>query len=244
MRSRVEPRRPAAQPLDMQLAQLQIGAIQIRDLEFAARGRLQRLRQRRRTPVIEINAGHRIVRRRRLGLLQQIRHPALRVELHHAVALGILNVVAEHRGARFALGGRLQQLGEIRAVKNVVAQNQRRRRAVQERLGEYQRLRDAVGGLLDDVLERQSPLRAGSQKIAKRGLVARRRDDQIFPNAGRHQRRQRVINHRLVVHRQSCLDSDIVIGCRRVPAPPAKMIPFLFLVKISFLIAALLVFRC
>ena len=52
---------------------------------------------------------------------------------------------------------------------------------------------------------RQPPLVPVAQQIAERRLVARRGDDQKFADAGRHQRRQRIINHRLVVDRQQLL---------------------------------------
>ena len=52
-------------------------------------------------------------------------------------------------------------------------------------------------------------MRAAAQKISKRYLIARRRDDQILADAGGHQRRQRVVNHRLVVHGQQLLGDNL-----------------------------------
>ena len=39
VRAGIEPRGAAPEPLDVQVAELEIGAVQVRDLEFAARGR-------------------------------------------------------------------------------------------------------------------------------------------------------------------------------------------------------------
>jgi hypothetical protein len=77
----------------------------------------------------------------------------------------------------------LQQLGEIRAVEDVVAENQRRRRAAQKLFGDDQRLRNAVGLRLHRILEAHAPLLARAQQIAERGLIARRGDDQELADA-------------------------------------------------------------
>ena len=69
VRAGIEPGRAPAQPFDVQLTDLEIRAVQIGDFELAARGRSQGLRKSRGAPVVKINAGDRIVRRRRLGLL-------------------------------------------------------------------------------------------------------------------------------------------------------------------------------
>ena len=51
----------------------------------------------------------------------------------------------------------------------------------------------------------QAPLRAVAQQVAERVLVAWRGDDQDLADAGEHQRRQRVVDHRLVVDRHQLL---------------------------------------
>ena len=66
-----------------------------------------------------------------------------------------------------ARGRRLQELGEIRAVEDIVPENQRRRRAAEKLLGDDQRLRDAVGLGLHGVLELDAPLLA--RRPADRG---------------------------------------------------------------------------
>jgi hypothetical protein len=55
--------------------------------------------------------------------------------------------------------------------------------------------------------------------------VLRRGNDQHVADAGQHQRAQRVVDHRLVVHRQQLLATASVAGCSRVPEPPARMMP-------------------
>ena len=45
----------------------------------------------------------------------------------------------------------------------------------------------------------------GRGQPAEAVLLVRRRDDEDVPDAGEHQRRQRVVNHRLVVYMQELL---------------------------------------
>ena len=54
-------------------------------------------------------------------------------------------------------------------------------------------------------LNLDSPLRSAAEQLLKAGLILGRGDDQKLGDAGEHQRRQRVINHRLVVNRQQLL---------------------------------------
>jgi hypothetical protein len=91
------------------------------------------------------------------------------------------------------------------AVEYVIPQNQRRRCAIQKWLAENQCLRDAVGSVLDHILEGQTPLRTGTQQVTEGRLIPPGGDNQIFTNARGHQRRQRIVNHRLVVDRQQLL---------------------------------------
>ena len=58
---------------------------------------------------------------------------------------------------------------------------------------------------LDRVIDGQSPLAAVAKQLSEQRVVARRGDDQDLADAGHHQRRQRVVDHRLVVHRQQLL---------------------------------------
>jgi hypothetical protein len=91
---------------------------------------------------------------------------------------------------------------QVVAVEDVVAQHQRARGAAYEAPAQDEGLRQAVGSGLHAVAQVQAPLRA----VAQQGLEARRvlgrADDQDVADAGQHQRRQGVVDHRLVVDRQ------------------------------------------
>ena len=68
-------------------------------------------------------------------------------------------------------------------------------------------------------------LRAIAEQALEPSCSCGRGDDQHVADAGQHQRRQRVIHHRLVVDRQQLLADALVSGCRRDPDPPARMMP-------------------
>ena len=71
-------------------------------------------------------------------------------------------------------------------------------------------------------------LAAIAEQAAELRQVVRRRDHQDVADAGQHQHRQRIVDHRLVVDRQQLLAMTAsVIGYSRVPEPPARMMPFM-----------------
>ena len=71
-----------------------------------------------------------------------------------------------------------------------------------------------------------APLAPSPSRRWNCGWSSRRGDDQDLADAGEHQRRQRIIDHRLVVDRQQLLADASVIGYSRVPEPPASTMPF------------------
>ena len=62
--------------------------------------------------------------------------------------------------------------------------------------------------LLDRIAEGEAEIGAVPQQALEQMLVLRRGDQQNVPDPGEHQRRQRVIDHRLVEHRQQLLGND------------------------------------
>ncbi len=68
---------------------------------------------------------------------------------------------------------------------------------------------------------------------AKRGVSCGVEMIEDVADARQHQRAERVVDHRLVVDRQQLLaDSASVTGYRRVPEPPARMMPLRMSVQI------------
>ena len=77
--------------------------------------------------------------------------------------------------------------------------------AADEAAAEDERLRQAVGARLHAVADRDAPLRAVAEQRLEARHVLRRADQQDVADAGEHQRAERVVHHRLVVHRQQLL---------------------------------------
>ena len=130
------------------------------------------------------------------------------VELRDAVPLGVLDPVAEDRRlARFlrAAHGLPEHARESRSVEDIVAQHQTDRIAADELLADQKRLRQPVGRGLFGVLDAYAVVRAVAQQPPESREVGRRRDHEYLADAGQHQRRNRIINHGLVINGQQLL---------------------------------------
>src|SRR5580658_11016357 len=92
----IEPGGTATEQLDLQRTALQVAAIHVRDLELPARRRQKTRGDIEHFVIVEIEPRHRIVRLRLARLLLDAGGAALRIELHHAVALRVLDVIGEY----------------------------------------------------------------------------------------------------------------------------------------------------
>ena len=155
--------------------------------------------------VEDVDAGDGEVRLRLRRLLLDREHPALAVEGDDAVAVGVGDLVAEDRAALGPLAGALQEHRQVVAEEDVVAEHHGRGGAVEEVLGEDVGLREPLGLRLRDVLEAHPPLAAVPEQPPELVLVLGRGDDDDLAQAGEHQHRQRIVDHRLVVERQQLL---------------------------------------
>ena len=123
------------------------------------------------------------------------------VKFRHAIALRVVDVVAEDGSLSVLLGvmDRLfQHAGEAAAIENVVAQDQAGAVVAYELLANDESLSQSVGRGLLGVLEAHAQLRAVAQQPTEAGQVVGCRDNQYLADAGQHQRRDRIVNHRLV----------------------------------------------
>jgi hypothetical protein len=90
-------------------------------------------------------------------------------------------------------------------VEDVVAEDQARGLPGDEVAAEDEGLGEPVGARLLAVVEAHAEAAAVSEQVAVGWQVARRRDDEHLADAGQHEQAQRVVDHRLVVHRQQLL---------------------------------------
>ena len=132
-------------------------------------------------------------------------HPAAIVELDHAVPFGVSDQVAKDGRTHRALRRVAQAVGKVRAIEDVVAERQRDAIGSDEIASDDERLCKAFGAGLRGVVDRQPQLGAVTEQTSKAVLLVRRRDDQDLADARQHQRRKRVVDHRLVENREQLL---------------------------------------
>ena len=114
-------------------------------------------------------------------------------------------MVGKDRGPGAALVGAAEDLVEIVAVEDVVAQDQGRVAVADEVRTDDEGLGEAVRARLDGVLQVDAPPATVTEQLLEARGVLRRGDDQDVADAGQQQRGQRVVDHRLVVDRQQLL---------------------------------------
>src|SRR5262245_35430998 len=195
----VEPGDAAAEHLHVERPRVQVGEVDVGDLELAASRRLEPAGDLEHRVVVEVETGHRVRGARRLRLLLEADRVPGAVELDDAVALGISHPVAEHGGARLSGGSAPQELREAVAVEDVVTEGQRYGVIADEGAADDERLGQALGARLHGIIDREPEMTAILEQAAEGLLVLRRRDHQNLADAGEHQRRKGVINHRFVV---------------------------------------------
>jgi len=156
VRASVEPRIASAHLFDEQVARFHVQAVEIGDLKLAAGGGLQVARELDDAVVVEIQAGNRMVRLGLCGLFLEADRLAAFAELNHAVALGIVDAVGEHRRAAHACDRARQQIGQMRAKEDVVAEHERDIVVADEVSTDRERLGEALGPGLFCVGDRQA----------------------------------------------------------------------------------------
>ena len=201
----IEPGVAAAHGLDVELMAREVCLVDVGDLELTAGRRLYCLRDIDDVLVVEIEASHGEIRLRLGWLLLETHGLALLVELDDTVALGVADVVGKDRRAVRLRGRTLHHDSEVGAIEDIVAQDERTALAREELLANQERLRKAFRLRLHRVRDRDAPLRAIAEQALEVRIVRRRRDHKDVPDARQHQRRQWVVNHRLVIDRHELL---------------------------------------
>ena len=130
----VEPGVAAAHGLDVELVAREVSLVDVGDLEFTAGRWLYRLGDIDDVLVVEIEARHGKVGLWLGWLFLEAHGLALLVELDDTVALGVADVVGKDRRAVRLRGRALHHDGEVGAVEDVVAQDERTALAREELL--------------------------------------------------------------------------------------------------------------
>ena len=195
---RVEPGRAARQHRDGEVVALQVGLVDGRDLELATVARCQPAGDLHDVVVVEVQPGHRVAAPWVLGLLLDRSDRAVLVELHDAVGAGVAHVVREDV-ATADIDEPREGSAEPGAVEDVVAEHQGDGVVADEVRADDEGLGQALGPRLDRVGDLDAPLGPVAEEADELVAVVGSRDDEDLPDAGHHQCRQRVVDHRLVV---------------------------------------------
>lgn len=201
----IEPGGSPSHLLDVEAPELEVGSVDVGDLEFTASGRAYRPRDLGDPSVVKVQADHRIVGFRPRRLFLQRDRLALRIELDHAVPARVLYPIAKDGRAVGACGRRLGLLRDAVSVEQVVSQDQGDGSAVDERRADQERFSQPCGLRLFGIGNGDAELRAVPEQSPIQGQVVGGRDQQDLPNAGLHERCQRIVDHGLVVDRQKLL---------------------------------------
>ena len=201
----VEPGVAAAHGLDVELVAREVGLVDVGDLELTAGRWLYRLRDIDDVLIVEIEARHGEVRLWLGWLLLEAHGLTLLIELDDAVALGVADVVGKDRRAIRLRGRALHHDSEVGAVEDVIPQDERAALAREELLTDQKCLRESLRLRLHGVRDGDAPLRAIAEQTLEVRIVRRRRDHEDVPDTREHQRRQRIIDHRLVIDRHELL---------------------------------------
>ena len=157
---------------------------------------------------VEVQAGDGVGALGALGLLLDGDGPALAVELHDAEALGVVHIVAEHGGAILLRHGLPQMGRQPGTVEDIIPQNHGAAVVADKFLAQDERLCQTVRRGLHLVGKADTKLAAVAQQPLKVRQILGRGDDQNIPDTRQHQRRERIINHGLIIDGQELLGCD------------------------------------
>ena len=131
------------------------------------------------------------------------------VETDDAVALGIFDSVGKNSRAVFALCRRADQRGQIVAVKKIVTKRQCDAIVADKVATNDKSLRKTIGRGLLCIAKGHAPLLTVAQELSETGKILGRGDDQNLANTRQHERRERVVDHRLIEDRQQLFRYDL-----------------------------------
>src|SRR5450759_1842351 len=124
MRAGIQRSITASQDLYLELARLEISAVHVGNLQFAARGRFHFTRNVGGFIVEKIQTRHRIVRLRLVRLFLNRYGFLSLIKFNHAIALRIVDAISEDGRAVCSVAGVGQQRRKSVTVKYIIAENQ------------------------------------------------------------------------------------------------------------------------
>ncbi len=133
-------------------------------------------------------------------LLDRLRD-AVFVELHNAVLPRILDIISEDRRALLPGCRAHQHLCEALPVEDIVSQHQRTGIPADKLPADHKGISQSPRLVLHLIGKGEPELLPGAEQLLEHRKIPRRRNNQNVPDARQHQRGQRIIDHRFVIHR-------------------------------------------
>src|SRR6266852_4964334 len=149
MSASIQPCHASSHHHHLQLPALQVHLIYIRDLQFAAGGRLQRAGNLHHIVVVEIEPGHCISRLGLLRLLLQSDSLSRAIELDHAITFWIVHRISENPRSLCLLCRLPEVFCKVMTIENVVTQDQCPATRADKVTSYDESLRDSLGLFLD-----------------------------------------------------------------------------------------------
>ncbi len=103
--------------------------------------------------------------------------------------------------AALGIAAGLEEVTEAGGVEDIVAEDEADVVGADELLTKHEGLGEAVRDSLLDEVETAADARAVAEHLAETRQILGRRDNQDLADAREHEHGQRIIDHRLVVHR-------------------------------------------
>src|SRR5271165_5335451 len=201
----VKPGESSAEDFNPELLALEINPIDIGDLQFTAGRGSHCSGDIKDLIIIEVQPGYRVVRSRTSRFFLDRKNVAFDIELDNAIALGILDRIGEDRCSVGLVARALQHPLESLAVEDVISQDQGDVVHTDELPANEKCLGQSTGTRLHGVPDGKADLSSIPQDPLKILDVVWRGYQENLADAGKHQRREGIVNHRLVVDGQQLL---------------------------------------
>lgn len=138
------------------------------------------------------------------------------IELGYAIALGVVDAVAENVSLVTLLDTvscLIELLFKARSMEDIVAEDEAYRIIAYEVGSDDESLRQTFGTWLNGIAHLYTEGMAVAQKAYEAGDIVGRGDEEDVADAGLHEHRQRIIYHRLVVDWQELFGDTL---CDRI----------------------------
>jgi hypothetical protein len=216
----IEPGNAATEELHLQLAHLEVSAVDVGDFEFAAFAGFEVSADINDLVVVHIEAGNSVVGFGLGRFFFDGKNVLVGIEFHDAVTLGVGNPVAKDGSTAFVVHGGTEG-GEL-AVEEIIAEDQGDRIVSDKGSANDEGLGDAFGAGLFGVGEIDAKAGAIAKEILKTGEILGSGDEEDIADAGKHEGGEGVVDHGLVINGHELFTGDKREGMEACSGPTGE----------------------